>query len=341
MLNPLLDAPPSIHRTLDGPARRSCGRDRASAPNLLLGVLRRWPWLLLGLAAGLVLGLLYHMQRPPVYQSTAQLLVIKNRPGADPTGGHRRPRAVRRGLRRDAGALPQVRANPGTGRGASLDNQKPFQVGPRPSEGERVGFLTTRFAVAREKEPGSNTFSNILQLTFKAPHPADAPKYLRAIIEAYRERTRHGLRRRVEGSSSKRLEREIKALKGGLATTRQGNRQDNERQASRGRGDQCVGISQEELSSVRAPDHHQPQCRERTEAPPDRDRGGARQHHQGAGTTRATRLAVMNRLGIPPDSAWLFGPDTQGPGLDARVPRSSSGPRCPPSTVPDTRRWSP
>ena len=67
-----------------------------------------------------------------------------------------------------------------------LDNYKPFQVAPPPSEGERVAFLTTRFAVAREKEPGSNTLSNIVLLTFKAPHPADAPKYLRAIIDAYR-----------------------------------------------------------------------------------------------------------------------------------------------------------
>ena len=45
----------------------------------MLGVLRRWPWILLGLSAGLILGVLYHMQRPPVYQSNA-LLVIKNRP---------------------------------------------------------------------------------------------------------------------------------------------------------------------------------------------------------------------------------------------------------------------
>ena len=67
-----------------------------------------------------------------------------------------------------------------------IDNQKPFQVEPPASEGERVGFLKSRFAVAREKEPGSNTMSNIVQLTFKSPHPADSPKYLRAIIEAYR-----------------------------------------------------------------------------------------------------------------------------------------------------------
>ena len=82
-----------------------------------------------------------------------------------------------------------------------LDNQKPFQVEPPASEGERVGFLKSRFAVAREKEPGSNTMSNIVQLTFKSPHPADSPKYLRAIIEAYRDDLDTVYAGRVEGSA--------------------------------------------------------------------------------------------------------------------------------------------
>ena len=77
-LNPVLDPLPV-------PVGQSGGHPQAASqapqPNLLLGVLKRWPWLILGVAAGVVLGLLYHMQRPPVYQSTAELMVLKNRPG--------------------------------------------------------------------------------------------------------------------------------------------------------------------------------------------------------------------------------------------------------------------
>src|SRR5438045_2767317 len=83
-LNPLLDPiqmAPAAPTAAPAPAPVQAEHAApAPPPNLMLAVLRRWPWLALGLAAGLVLGLLYHMQRPPVYQSSAQLLVIKNRP---------------------------------------------------------------------------------------------------------------------------------------------------------------------------------------------------------------------------------------------------------------------
>src|ERR1700722_15545326 len=52
----------------------------APSQNIGLAVLKRWPWLLVGVAGGLVLGLLYHTQQRPLYESRAQLFVIKNRP---------------------------------------------------------------------------------------------------------------------------------------------------------------------------------------------------------------------------------------------------------------------
>ena len=58
--------------------------------------------------------------------------------------------------------------------------------------------------------------SNIVQLTFKSPHPADSPKYLRAIIDAYQD----DLATVYEGASIVQLdalEREIDVLKKGLA----------------------------------------------------------------------------------------------------------------------------
>ena len=72
--NSLLDSPESQ----TSPA--SAAQGEAPTPNIMYGVIKRWPWLILGLTVGLILGFLYHMQRPPVYQSSAQLMVIKNRP---------------------------------------------------------------------------------------------------------------------------------------------------------------------------------------------------------------------------------------------------------------------
>src|SRR4051794_24360170 len=49
---------------------------------------RRHPLLLLvGLAAGLVLGHLYLKTQPPVYQSTAQVLVLRKQPDSPLSGG--------------------------------------------------------------------------------------------------------------------------------------------------------------------------------------------------------------------------------------------------------------
>jgi len=146
MLNPLLDAPspstaPALH-----PAAPAAGN--APPPNLLFGVLRRWPWLLLGLAAGLVLGLLYHMQSAPVYQSTAQLLVIKNRPEMTTTGGtDARVQFVEDYVATQVLYLKSERILELAAK--RLDNHKPFQVEPPLSEAERVGFLIKRFSVAR------------------------------------------------------------------------------------------------------------------------------------------------------------------------------------------------
>ena len=184
LLNPLLDepspttAPPSVAQFAPAAA--------PAPPNLLAGLLRRWPWLVLGLAIGLVLGFLYHMQRSPVYQSMAQLLVIKNRPEMTTSGGNdTRVQFVEDYVATQVLYLKSERILELAAK--RLDDYKPFQVPPPRADGERVAFLLARFAVVREKEPGTSTLSNILQLTFKAPHPADAPKYLRAIIEAYRE----------------------------------------------------------------------------------------------------------------------------------------------------------
>jgi uncharacterized protein involved in exopolysaccharide biosynthesis len=308
MLNPLLDAPPSSNASSMG-LHAAPAPGTAPPPNLLIGVLRRWPWLLLGLVAGLVLGLLYHMQSAPVYQSSAQLLVIKNRPEMTTTGGGTDARVqfvedyvATQVLYLKSERILELAAK-------QLDNQKPFQVEPPESPGERVGFLKNRFAVAREKEPGSNTMSNIVLLTFKSPHPADSPKYLRAIIEAYRS----DLDTVYAGASKVQLdglEREIKAFRDGLATIDK-MLKDNELKL-RGDGAKVFGISQEELMSVR----NRITINKNTESALRLRSIEIKEKLDSidnVGKVRANRLALMNRLGIQPDSTWLLGPDNKDP----------------------------
>jgi len=308
MLNPLLDAPAPSTAPITA-VQPVAATGTAPPPNLLFGVLRRWPWLLLGLAAGLVLGLLYHMQRPPVYQSTAQLLVIKNRPELTTSGGSdARVQFVEDYVATQVLYLKSERILELAAK--RLDGNKPFQVEPPASEAERVGFMMSRFAVIREKEPGSNTLSNIVQLTFKAPHPADAPKYLRAIIDAYRA----DLGTVYEGASITQLdalEREIGALKNSLAATDKALK-DLGLELRGEPGTKHPGISQEELSSVRGristnitAEHSLKLKQIEIE--------GVLDTIKKAGTARATRLAVMNRLGIAPQSSWLLGPDSKDP----------------------------
>ncbi len=63
--------------------------EQASGLNFLSIVRRRWPWVLVGVFIGVVGGLLAYSARPSIYQSNAQVLVIKKREGGTlgPTDG--------------------------------------------------------------------------------------------------------------------------------------------------------------------------------------------------------------------------------------------------------------
>src|SRR5207247_9225779 len=60
---------------------------RNAGPDLLTIAWRRKSIIALGCVVGLALGYLYFLKRPAVYQSAAQLLVVKKRPAALPIQG--------------------------------------------------------------------------------------------------------------------------------------------------------------------------------------------------------------------------------------------------------------
>lgn len=303
-LNPLLDlaAAPQAAAAQAGPA------PAAPPPNLLLGVLQRWPWLVLGIAAGLVLGLLYHMQRSPVYQSSAQLMVLKNRP--ELVASDARVQLVEDYVAGQVILLQSERILKIAAE-KRIDDEKPFEVPPPASVYDRVAFLRSRFTVAREKEPGSNTASNVLLLTFKAPNPADATKYLRAIINAYRDEL-SGFYEEASKGRVDALSREIDQLRGiknkDIADQRELDHK------LRGVRDPVTGviitpgISQEDLNSIRnriTSNRTAQTGLKLKEIEVDRQI----QDIKSAGNERGERMVLMVKYGLQTPQALFFNPD--------------------------------
>jgi len=157
-------------------------RDDSSAkpPALLLAALRRWPLLLLGAAVGLVAGTFYHLSQQPTYQSSAKVLVIKQR--AELTGGDSRSAYVDDYV---ATQIPLIKSDLILTAAA----RRPDLAGlSEPLPENPANAFAAGLTVARDKEAATGTQggSNVLTMTFRAKNPRDAYLMLTAIIEAYR-----------------------------------------------------------------------------------------------------------------------------------------------------------
>ncbi len=145
---------------------------------------RRKALIVIGAAAGLVIGALFFSQQAPVYQTGAKVLVIKK--------NHDR-------------MLPIFGTNPGA---AFMEDYlathvqliqspliieksvKKFELHTLKSfeNREPVGAIAAGLFVARDNpKDGSSGPSNILNMSFKGPVSDDCPRVLNALIETYRE----------------------------------------------------------------------------------------------------------------------------------------------------------
>lgn len=306
-LNPLLDPPlagqyPVVPVT---PAQQPL------PPNLLLATLRRWPWLVLGIAAGLVFGLIYHMQRAPVYQSTAQLMVLKNRPEIVASGtGDARVQLVEDYVAGQVILLQSERILKIAAE-KRIDEEKPFEVPPPASIPDRVSFLQSRFKVLREKEPGAANPSNVLQLTFRGSNPTDAPKYLRAIINAYRDEL-SGFYEEASKDRVAALLAEINRLR--AAENRDRIKREALYRELYGAKDPVTGvvtakgISQEDLTSIRnriTANRSALTSLTLKQIEVDRQLKDIKE----AGTDRSARIALMLRYDLPTSRGWFFSPE--------------------------------
>jgi capsular exopolysaccharide synthesis family protein len=281
-----------------------------SRPNLVVGVLRRWPWWFLGLIIGAGLGYLYQTQWPPTYQSTAQLSVSlesgakragEPRTQDDPVGTQLISLKSESVLRRAAEKR--------------LDEEKPFAMRPPDATPERIAFLREHFDASRQSEPGTNSPTSVLLLGFKAANPTDAPKYLRAIIAAYRDELSDSSKSAPNTQLTK-LNDEITRLTKSIADAQ------NTIQEAQGKLRGVVnastgavsvpGISQEELSTIRQRIASNLAAQINLKL---RDAVVAKELADIAavGNTREPRLALMAKLGVPVEKALLnniLDPDT-------------------------------
>lgn len=143
---------------------------------------RRKALVLLGLVSSLAIGTLYYAKSPPVYSSTAQILVVKKQPDAVPvstTDGRmavmedylaphttiiRSPEVIRRA----------AKFLPPEGLKSTADGQDP------------MGVIGAALGVTREMKENS-TPTNILILSGRSAYAEDSLKILNAVIKGYKE----------------------------------------------------------------------------------------------------------------------------------------------------------
>jgi capsular exopolysaccharide synthesis family protein len=154
----------------------------ASSRNIVLIAWQRRSLVLLGLVAGFALALLFYAQKPPVYQSSAQVLVVKKQSNVLPVAGGdprisfyedyvathlillRSPLIVERAVRkRELGNLQSLGADP-------------------------VGTIRAGLSASRDdKKDATAAPNNIINLTYRGGDPADCAAVLTAVIESYRD----------------------------------------------------------------------------------------------------------------------------------------------------------
>ncbi len=156
--------------------------ETAGGTNILAMIQRRWPWLLLGAILGAIGGFLLFSTRAPIYQSTAQVLVIKKRSDV-PVGIDSRSSFVEDYVATQVTLLRSERILIAAAKridSSRLNN--PFPTDER----DRAKVLAALLSVARDKDTSAREGgTNVLNLAFRGSHPDDCRQLLSAVIATY------------------------------------------------------------------------------------------------------------------------------------------------------------
>jgi len=155
-------------------------------PSLLFAALRRWPLLILGAGVGMLLGFFAFAAQAPQYQSSAKVLVIKQRV-EQVSGSDSRAAYVDDYV---ATQIPLIKSDliltAAAKRPELSQLNGPLPENPNVAAGVLLGGLT----VARDKDAtaGAGGGSNILLMSYRCQDPRDSYLILQAIIDAYKQK---------------------------------------------------------------------------------------------------------------------------------------------------------
>ncbi len=152
-----------------------------SGPGLLQIAWQRKSLVILGIMIGLVLGLLYYAQRQPVYQSQAQILVVKKTPDI---GLSQAPNSQMQYMDDYMTTQQVLVRSPEIIRQAveTLNELKSF---PNEGKDELIYSIIQSLTVARDLKEQGMAPTNILMLTFRGTVADECPKVLNAVITSY------------------------------------------------------------------------------------------------------------------------------------------------------------
>lgn len=158
----------------------------AGGLNVMTVVARRWPLLLVGLAVGVLIGVLSHLTSTPLYQSRAELLVVRKAygVGSGDKGGQERV------IDDYVGAQLTIIKSEKVRRAAAKELRK-LPLSPKTplpeDDGAVAEMIRSGLTVLRDKDstlPGT-VGNGIVILTFRWPEPNDAKVFLEAVVRAY------------------------------------------------------------------------------------------------------------------------------------------------------------
>jgi capsular exopolysaccharide synthesis family protein len=171
---------------------------------------RRKAYIALGVAVGLVLGILYYSMSPRTYESTAQVLVLKKRPD-QPISAAAAPNATAAAANVNEDFLDThqsvirsaVVINNAIAKGG-LEDLSVFRGSTRPAKD-----LAKALTVRRERDKSAGQYSNthILNISFQGKAADDCAVVLNAVIDSYRD----FLNQSTQGSTKEALELITKA----------------------------------------------------------------------------------------------------------------------------------
>ena len=134
----------------------------------------------LGVLTCLIGAALFYVASTPIYQSKAQVLVVKARPDAV-TGLDTRHLVIEDYV---ATTKPIIESPLILDRAIKMRNLDDFESFA--GKEDPLDFLSKSLTVARNKSAGSNA-SNVLDLSFRGIRASEAPQVLAAIIESFKE----------------------------------------------------------------------------------------------------------------------------------------------------------